>query len=118
METEYDGKVLGFWRLPNGIYTVKLKIDDGLGEKKNVKNILPSQLEAFILSNSEAIKNKFIREINEFYKKNIFYTYTASLYIEIKFGIYWLKLILLDIIYAQVKTIMNLEVFLPIVLGF
>ena len=41
METEYDNIVLEYWKIPNGIYVVKLKRDDGLDDKNTVKNTLP-----------------------------------------------------------------------------
>ena len=86
METEHDGNVLDYWKLPNGNYIVKLKKDDGLEGDNDVKNTLPSQLGAFILSNSKRIMNNFIREINGFYNNSIYYGDTDSLYIETK---YW-----------------------------
>ena len=66
MEAEYDEKVLDYWRLPNGIYIVQFKRDDGLDGDNDVKNTLPSHLGAFKLGNSERILNNFIREINGF----------------------------------------------------
>ena len=78
--------MLDYWKLPNGNYIVKLKKDDGLDSDNDIKNTLPSQLGAFILSNSNRIMNKFIREINGFYKNSIYYGDTDSLYIEKK---YW-----------------------------
>ena len=84
METEYDENILDYWRIPNGIYIVKLKKVDGLEEDNDVKNTLPSHLGAFILSNSRRFMNKFIREINGFYNNSIYYTDTDSLYIEKK----------------------------------
>ena len=84
METEYDDNVLDFWRLPDGNYIVKLKRDDGLDGDNDVKKTLPSHLGALLLSNSKRIMNKFIRETNGFYIKNIYYTDTDSLYIEKK----------------------------------
>ena len=78
--------MLDYWKLPNGNYIVKLKKDGVLEGDNDVKNTLPSQLGAFILSNSKRIMNKFIREINGFYNNNIYYGDTDSLYIEKK---YW-----------------------------
>ena len=66
MEAEYDEKVLDYWRLPNGIYIVQFKKDDGLDGNNDVKNTLPSHLGAFKLGISKRILNKFIREINGF----------------------------------------------------
>ena len=85
METEDDDNVLGYWRLPNGNYIVELKKDDGLDSDNDVKNTLPSQLGASILSNSKRTMNKFIREINGFYNNSINYGDTDSLYIVKKF---------------------------------
>ena len=82
METEYDDNVLDYWRLPNGNYIVKLKMDDRLDCDNDVKNTLPSHLGAFILSNSKRFMNNFIREINGFYNNSIYYGDTDSLYIE------------------------------------
>ena len=82
MEMEYDENVLDYWKLPNGNYIVKLKKDDGLEGDNDVKNTLPSHLEAFILSNSKRIMNNLIREINGFCNNSIYYGDTDSLYIE------------------------------------
>ena len=51
-----------------------------------MKNTLPSQLGAFVLSNSKRFMNNFIRELNGFYNNNFYYRDTDSLYIEKK---YW-----------------------------
>ena len=67
MQTEYDENVSDYWKLPDGNYIVKMKKDDGLDDNDcDVKNTLPAQLGAFILSNSKRIMNNFIREINGF----------------------------------------------------
>ena len=81
MKTEYDEDVLDYWKLPNGNFIVKFKKDDGLdGDNDDVKDTLPSQLGAFILSISKRIINNFIREINGFYINSIYYGDTDSLY--------------------------------------
>ena len=49
-----------------------------------MKDTLPSQLGAFILSISKRIMNKFIRGINGFFNYSINYGVTDSLYIEQK----------------------------------
>ena len=86
MKTEFDENVLDYWKLPNGNYIVKMKKDDGLDvDDCDIKNILPSVLGAFILSNSKRIMNNFIREIYGFHENNIYYTDTDSLYIEKKY---------------------------------
>ena len=86
MKTEFDENVLDYWKLPNGIYIVKMKKDDGLDDDCDIKNTLPAVLGAFILANSRRIMNNFIRKINGFYENNVYYTDTDSLYIEKK---YW-----------------------------
>ena len=53
MKTEFDENVLDYWKLPNGIYIVKMKKDDGLDDDCDIKNILPAVLGAFILNNSK-----------------------------------------------------------------
>ena len=57
---------------------------DGLHDYCDFKNTLPAHLGAFILGNSKRIMNKFIREINGFYKNSIYYGDTKSLYLEQK----------------------------------
>ena len=47
---------------------------------------MSSLLGAFVLSNSQLIVNKIIRELNEFYNSTIYYEDTDSLYIE---NYYW-----------------------------
>ena len=86
METEFDENILDYCRLLNGNYNVKMKKDDGLDDDCDNKNTLPAVLGAFTLANSRRIMNKFIREIIGFYRNNIYYTDTDSLYIEKK---YW-----------------------------
>ena len=82
MKTEFDENVLDYWKLLNGNYIVKMKKDDGIDDDCDIKNTLPAVLGVFILGNSRRIMNKFIRETNGFYKNNIYYTDTDSLYIE------------------------------------
>ena len=50
-----------------------------------MKNTLTSHLGAFILSNSNRIKNIFLKKINGFYYNIIYYGDTDSLYEEKKF---------------------------------
>ena len=71
MKTESDGNVLDYWKLPNGVYIVKLKQDDGLENDNGVKNILPGHLGVFLVSHSKRNMNNFIREINGFYNNNV-----------------------------------------------
>ena len=50
MKTEFDEKVLEYWRLLNENYNVKIKKDDGLDDDCDFEIILPADLGAFILS--------------------------------------------------------------------
>ena len=84
MKTEFDEKVLEFWKLRNGNYIVRMKKNDGLDDVCDIKKALAAVLGAFILGNSRRIMSKFIIEINWFYKNNLYYTDTDSLYIEKK----------------------------------
>ena len=84
MKTEFDESVVDYWKLPNRNYNVKMKKDDRLDDDCDNKKTLPADLGAFIFSNSRRIVNKFIREINRFYRNNIYYTDTDSLYIKKK----------------------------------
>ena len=64
-----------------------MKKDNRLDDDCDVKNTLPSYLRPFISSNSERMMIKFIKKIDGFYTKDIFYSHTDSLlYIERK---YW-----------------------------
>ena len=78
MKTEFDEKVLDYWKLPNGNYIVKMRKEDGLDDDCDFENTLPAVLGAFILSKSRRIMNIFIREIKRFCKNNIYYTDTDS----------------------------------------
>ena len=84
METEFDEKVLDYWRLPidwrNSI--VKLKKDDWLDDDCDFKNPLPAVLAAFVLSIIKRIMNNFVREIKGYYQNNIHYTDTDSFQIK------------------------------------
>ena len=107
METKYDENVLHYWKLPNGNYIVKLKKDDGLDGDKYLRNTLTSHLGAFLLSNGKRIMKRFIREINRFYKNNIYYTDTDSLYVEKKYWDVLDKANLVGKNYAKVKMIIK-----------
>ena len=79
MQTEYDENVSDYMKLPNHIYIVKIKKDDGLGDDCDTKNILPVHFGPFILSNSKRFLKNFIREINGFYNNSNYYGDTDSL---------------------------------------
>ena len=84
MKLEFDENVLDYWKLPNGNYIVKMKKDDGLDDDCDIKNTPSAVWGAFVLGDSRRIMKKFIRKINGFYKNNIYYTDTDSLYVEKK----------------------------------
>ena len=42
LQTEYEEKVLEYWRLPNGIYIVEFKKNDSSNGDNDVKNTLLS----------------------------------------------------------------------------
>ena len=86
-----------------------MKKDDGLDDDCDIKSTLPAVLGAFILSNSERIKNNLIREINGFYNNSIYYGDTDSVYNEKK---YWdvLDKAKSEKIYVKVKMITKLAV--------
>ena len=84
METEYDEKVLDYWKLPNEKYILKFKKVDGLDGENNLKKTLTSKLGAFTLKNIKRIMNNFIREINGFYTKSVYSGNTDRLYTEKK----------------------------------
>ena len=105
MTTEYDEKNLDYWKLPNGIYIVKMKKDDELDDDYDGKNTLPAHLGAFLLGNSQKIMNIFIREIKRFYNRSKYYGDTDSSYLEKKIGICWIKQIYLEKNYAKVKMV-------------
>ena len=86
MKTEFDERVKDYWKLANGNYIVKLSLDEGIDKETEDKNTMPSQLGAFILSNSKRIMNNFVRIIDGFKKNSVYYQDTDSLYIEKK---YW-----------------------------
>ena len=73
MRTEYDERVKDYWKLPNGNYIVQLSLDEGIDTPVDNKNTMPSQLGAFILSNSKRIMNKFVEVIDGFKTNNVFY---------------------------------------------
>ena len=89
MKTEFDERVKDYWKLPNGNYIVKMSLDEGVDLELEEKNTMPSQLGAFILSNSKRIMNNFLSVIDGFKTNNVYYQDTDSLYIEKK---HWDKL--------------------------
>ena len=87
MQTEYDNNVLDHWKVPNVIYLVKFKKDDGLDFDSVVKNTINSHLGSLMLSVRIRIMNNFNKENNGFYNISMYYTDTDSLYIETNWGV-------------------------------
>ena len=72
MKTEYDERVKDYWKLPNGDYIVQLSLDEDVDTPVDNKNTMPSQLGAFMLSNSRRIMNNFVEVIDGF--KTMYFT--------------------------------------------
>ena len=89
MMSEYDERVLDCHKINYGNYIVKLNDDEGLEDEIKKVNTLPLQLAVFILSKSKKNMNNFINAIRGFYRNDVYYTDTDSLYIENK---HWDKL--------------------------
>ena len=54
MKTEFDEKVLDYWKILNGKYIVEMKKDIGLGDDvSDIKYTLLAVLGAVLLSNSK-----------------------------------------------------------------
>ena len=58
MQTQYDENVLDYWKLPSGIYILKMKKDDGLDDYDcYIENTLHAQLGSFIVSDRNELWN-------------------------------------------------------------
>ena len=86
MKTEYDENVLDYKKLSNGNINCKDEKIEGLDDDFDNKITSLAHLVAFISSNSKGIMKNFFRGVSAFYKNNVFYTDTDSLYKERK---YW-----------------------------
>ena len=84
MMSEYDERVKDYWRKSHGNYIVKMIDDKGLEDEVKKLNTMPLLLGGFVLSNSKRIINNFIHPNNGFYKNDLYYEDTDSLYIENK----------------------------------
>ena len=60
--------------------------DGGIDDCCHIGNTLVAHLGAFILSSSNRIMNSFVREINGFLNKNVYYADTDSLHTEKNLG--------------------------------
>ena len=84
MMSQYDEKVMDYWRISHGNYIVKMIDDKGLEDQVKKLFTMPLHLGVFVLSNSKRIMNNFIDAINGFCTNDVYYTDTDSLYIEDK----------------------------------
>ena len=84
MLSEYDARANDYWRIPHGMYFVKMEDDEGLEDEVKKLNTMPLHLGFFVLSNSKRTMNSFIHANNRFYTNDVYYTDTDSLYIENK----------------------------------
>ena len=89
MMSEYDDRVVDYWKTSSNIYLVKLFDDAGLEDAVKKLDTMPLQMGAFVLSNSKRIMNNFIHVSNGLFTNDVYYTDTDSLYIEY---IHWDKL--------------------------
>ena len=89
MMSEYDERVIDYWKISGINYIVKMIDDAGLEDEVKKLNTMPLHLGAFVLSNSKRIMNNFIHAINGFNTNDVYYTDTDSLYIGSK---HWDKL--------------------------
>ena len=69
--TEYDKRVLEYWKMSGIIYIVQMIDDAGLEDEVKKLKFMPLHLGAFVLSNSERIMNNFIHTINGFYTNDV-----------------------------------------------
>ena len=79
MMTEYDERVIDYWKISANNYFVKMIDDAGLEDKVKKLNTMPLHLCAFALSNSKRNMNNFIHAIGGFYTNDVYYTDTDGL---------------------------------------
>ena len=89
MMTEYDERVIDYWKTSGFSYIAKMIDDAGLEDEVKKLNTMALQLGAFVSSNSTGIMKNFLHAINGFYTKIVHYTDTDSLNFENK---HWDKL--------------------------
>ena len=83
MNNEYDKSVKEIIPLENELYVVKKHVHEGKDDfgLANKINTMPAHMGSYILSHSKRLMNDVIEHIDGFYKKNIYYTDTDSIYI-------------------------------------
>ena len=83
IDREYDKSVKEIIPLENETYVIKKHIHEGKDDfgLANKINTMPSHMGSYILSHSKRLMNEVIAHIDGFYKNNIYYSDTDSIYI-------------------------------------
>ncbi|ESO91456.1 hypothetical protein LOTGIDRAFT_153900 [Lottia gigantea] len=83
LQANFDSRVKTYEKINDTQYIVETEIEEKEITTEDSKSIrlTPSHLGSFLLSHSKKIMNNFIHVINGFYKPEIYYTDTDSLYI-------------------------------------
>ena len=89
METENDERVEDYSKISGIKFVVKMIDNAALEDEFKKLKTMPLHLGVFVLSNSKRTMNNFKHAINGFYRNDVYYTDTDSLYIEKK---HWDKL--------------------------
>ncbi|ESP04578.1 hypothetical protein LOTGIDRAFT_170670 [Lottia gigantea] len=86
LQANFDSRVKTYEKINDTQYTVETEIEEKeiTTEDSKSTRLTPSHLGSFVLSHSKKIMNNFIHVINGFYKPEIYYTDTDSLYISSK----------------------------------
>ncbi|ESP04491.1 hypothetical protein LOTGIDRAFT_170735 [Lottia gigantea] len=83
LQANFDSRVKTYEKINDTQYVVETEIEEKeiTTEDSKSTRLTPSHLGSFVLSHSKKIMNNFIHVINGFYKPEIYYTDTDSLYI-------------------------------------
>ncbi|ESP01769.1 hypothetical protein LOTGIDRAFT_172416 [Lottia gigantea] len=86
LQANFDSRVKTYEKINDTQYIVETEIEEKeiTTEDSKSTGLTPSHLGSFVLSHSKKILNNFIHVINGFYKPEIYYTDTDSLYISSK----------------------------------
>ncbi|ESO93917.1 hypothetical protein LOTGIDRAFT_153390 [Lottia gigantea] len=86
LQANFDSPVKTYEKINDTQYIVETEIEEKeiTTEDSKSTRLTPSHLGSFVLSHSKKIMNNFIHIINGFYKPEIYYTDTDSLYISSK----------------------------------
>ncbi|ESP02769.1 hypothetical protein LOTGIDRAFT_156714 [Lottia gigantea] len=83
LQANFDSRVKTYEKINDTQYIVETEIEEKeiTTEDSKSTRLTPSHLGSFVLTHSKKIMNNIIHVINGFYKPEIYYTYTDSLYI-------------------------------------